>query len=239
MPDQLISAIVPVHNGEAYLASALDSILAQTRACGEVLVVDDGSADGSAALAESFGQRVKVVRQRQAGPAAARNRGMSEARGDLVAFLDADDLWHPRKLEVQMRGFDSEPELELSFTLLRNFSGESPDAGGKGQQGPHKGRATAHSPCTLLARRGAIDRIGPFDASRKHTHFVDWCMRARRLGIRESVVPEVLVFRRLHGANRSRRNAARSQGEFLELLKSSLDRRRREGLVDDPKTGGR
>ena len=97
----LISCIVPVFNGERYLAEALDSILAQTWRPLEVIVVDDGSTDGTAHIAAGYGAEVSYIHQANAGPAAARNRGLDAARGEFIAFLDADDLWHKDKLSAR------------------------------------------------------------------------------------------------------------------------------------------
>jgi glycosyltransferase involved in cell wall biosynthesis len=93
-----VSVVVPCFNGEAYLAAALGSALEQTHAPLEILVIDDGSTDGSARLARSFGSSVRVICQENQGESVARNRGFELAEGDWVAFLDADDLWHPEKL---------------------------------------------------------------------------------------------------------------------------------------------
>ncbi len=98
-----ISAVIPCYNGERFLGETLDRILGQTRPVAEVIVVDDGSTDGSAALAESFdrlgGPPVRVLRQANAGESVARNRGVRAASGEWVAFCDADDLWEPDRLE--------------------------------------------------------------------------------------------------------------------------------------------
>jgi glycosyltransferase involved in cell wall biosynthesis len=102
MTAPLISCVVPVFNGERYLGEALDSILAQTYRPLELLVVDDGSTDGTAALVTRYRDQIRPLFQPNAGQAAARNLGLSVARGEFVAFLDADDLWHPEKLARQM-----------------------------------------------------------------------------------------------------------------------------------------
>lgn len=96
-----ISVVIPVFNGERFLGEAIRSVLSQTLPPYEVLVIDDGSTDGSASLAESFGPPVRVIRQDNRGEAAARNRGIECAKGDWVAFLDCDDVWKPEKLALQ------------------------------------------------------------------------------------------------------------------------------------------
>lgn len=103
-----VSVVIPCYNGAAYLRETLESALAQTHAPLEVIVVDDGSTDDSAAIAESFGPPVRVIRQENRGESAARNVGVRASRGDWIAFLDADDLWDPCKLEAQLAHTDRE-----------------------------------------------------------------------------------------------------------------------------------
>ncbi|MGQ9503351.1 MAG: glycosyltransferase family 2 protein [Thermogutta sp.] len=100
-----ISVVIPVFNGERFLAEAIRSALAQTLPPYEILVVDDGSTDESAELAESFGPPVRVLREENRGEAAARNCGIEAARGDWIAFLDCDDVWKPEKLALQAAFF--------------------------------------------------------------------------------------------------------------------------------------
>jgi len=101
-----ISVVIPVFNGERFLGEAIRSALSQTLPPHEVLVIDDGSTDGSAGLAESFGPPVRVIRQENRGEAAARNHGIEAAEGDWIAFLDSDDVWKPEKLALQAQLFD-------------------------------------------------------------------------------------------------------------------------------------
>lgn len=97
-----VSVVIPCYNGAAYLRETLESVVHQTAHPLEVVLVDDGSTDGSAEIAEAFGPPVRVIRQENQGESVARNRGIEEARGEWVAFLDADDIWKPEKLERQL-----------------------------------------------------------------------------------------------------------------------------------------
>lgn len=101
-----VSAVIPAYNAAPFIARAIESVLAQTRPVLEVLVVDDGSRDETAVIAERFGPPVRVIRQANAGPSAARNHGARLSRGEWIALLDADDAWLPTKLERQSRYFD-------------------------------------------------------------------------------------------------------------------------------------
>ena len=105
-----ISVVIPVFNGERFLAEAIESVAAQTLPPEEIIIVDDGSTDASPAIAGSF-SKVRLIRQPNTGGAAARNAGIGAARSDLVAFLDQDDLWAPRKLELQAAHVTASPEL--------------------------------------------------------------------------------------------------------------------------------
>lgn len=98
-----VSVIIPVYNGERFLAEAIRSALDQTLSPAEIIVIDDGSTDASAEVARGFGPPVRVLAQANLGPAAARNLGVAHAAGDLLAFLDADDLWMPEKLAYQVQ----------------------------------------------------------------------------------------------------------------------------------------
>lgn len=101
--EPLVSAIIATYNRADIVGEAIESILGQTYKNMEVLVVDDGSTDGTHEALRRFGNRIRVVRQENAGPGAARNRGIEVARGELIAFLDSDDIWMPTKLERQVR----------------------------------------------------------------------------------------------------------------------------------------
>lgn len=227
MTDPLISCIVPVFNGERYLQETLDSVLEQTYAAIELIVADDGSSDGTRAIVASYGQRVHYVRQQNAGHAAARNLGLGVARGAFVAFLDADDLWHPEKLERQMGRFRALPKLDVSVTFVQNFRSPELAADGGYDDDPALARGVpGYRSVTLLARRAVFHTVGNFDPDLKHGNDTDWFLRAADSGAEIELMPDVLVYRRLHDSNRSRLLAGASRLEYVRIVKASLDRRR-------------
>ncbi len=114
-----ISVVIPAYNAGAHLGATLRSVLAQTAPPGEIIVVDDGSSDDTVAIATTFG--VRVIARENSGPSAARNAGTQAARGEFIAYLDADDLWPPEKLETQLRALLAYPAAAFSFTDYRFF----------------------------------------------------------------------------------------------------------------------
>ncbi len=220
------SYIVPVYNGEAYLAEALDSILAQTLPALEVLVVDDGSSDGTPAVARRYGDRITYLRQPHAGQSVARNHGVRVARGNLLAFLDADDLAHPAKLARQVARFEARPELDLCQALTQDFwSPEMPAEQRRTARGlprPHPGNID-----TWLVRRTVFERIGGLDPEMKFGETVEWYWRARESGASMELLPEVVAYRRVHGNNMTRGNREEQIDSLFAVLRTAMERKRR------------
>ncbi len=228
MDPPLISCIVPAFNSERYLKEALDSIRAQTYRPLEIIVADDGSTDGTAAVVAGYGGQVRYLGQPNAGPAAARNLGLRAARGEFIAFLDQDDLWHPEKLARQMARFQARPELDLCVSYLRLFwipelIQEETYYHGHWHPQVVPGYATT----TLLARRRLFDTVGWFNTALWFGDATEWFLRAAELGTVMELLPDVLTYHRMHHANLSLRLAHSSRDEYLWILKASLDRRRR------------
>jgi glycosyltransferase involved in cell wall biosynthesis len=220
--EPLVSVMMPARNAGVYIAEAIESALAQGDHQVEVVVVDDGSADATSEIAEGFGDRVRVARQDALGEAAARNRCLSMARGSVYAFLDADDIWPPRKLDVQLAALE-EPAVDLVFGHQLQF--RSPELGaevgsfvGEGQVVP-----SSLSGVTVVARAD-FERVGPYKDFRIATT-MDWLARARELELRERTLPDVVLHRRLHPASHSRQDREHF-GDYARILKASLDRRR-------------
>ena len=219
-----ISVVIPVRDGERFLGDALRSAAGQELPPFEVVVVDDGSTDASGRIARESGAR--CLRQETRGPGAARNAGVAAARGDAIAFLDADDVWLPSKLRVQARRLEEVPGLAAVVTHVRPFlePGCTPP--------PHVLRTGAGAdrpgwlPSTLLVRRAAFLAVGPFDESLRTAEDVDWFARAQACSLPMELLPDVLVLRRLHDRNISWN--ARMVPDALTAVLRSVRRRRGE-----------
>ncbi len=123
-----ISVVVPAYNAERSIGETIESILNQTIPPTEVIVIDDGSLDGTAGVVRSFGARLKYERQENAGASAARNHGIALAKGEYIAFLDADDLWLPQKLEKQIALLERNPDLRWVYSDAFIFADGQPES---------------------------------------------------------------------------------------------------------------
>jgi glycosyltransferase involved in cell wall biosynthesis len=220
-----VSVVISVRDGERYVGKAIESVLAQTRAPAELVVVDDGSTDASAKVAAGFGDRVRVIAQKPAGIARAYNRGIEETGEELVAMLDADDLWIPNKLELQVAAIDADPELEAVFGYAREFI--SPELA-LDERLRLRRRAESvpwRSKGTILIRRAALERVGPFDPAWRVGDFVDWHARADELGLRSAMLERVVLHRRLHDRNYGRSDRA-DHVDYTRVARAALRRRR-------------
>jgi glycosyltransferase involved in cell wall biosynthesis len=229
----LASIVIPVFNGERFLAAAIESALGQTYRPFEVIVVDDGSTDRSAAVARSFAE-VRVIEQQHAGPGAARNRGVAAARGELLAFLDADDLLPTDKLEVQISYLREHPEvgcvlgrqevlLEPDVEMPR-WAVISPDLARRRPDVAELGEVGLP---TMVMGAGLFEEIGGFDPTYLHGGDADLLMRARDLAP-VATLDSVLLRRRIHADNHSHDVRALRRSTF-RVLRDHLRRRKATG----------
>ena len=222
-----VSVVIPAHNYAHYLPSAIDSVLAQTHAALEVIVVDDGSTDPTAETVSRYTDpRVRYVWQSNAGLSAARNTGIREARFPFVAFLDADDLWQPALLAEVMRSFAALPP---SYAAVATSSARI-DADGQPIEGrkftfEQSGEFTARDFCirnrplssSIVIRRAVFAECGDFDTTLRSSEDRDMWIRLTARGHRFHFLGEPLACIRRHGANMSR-NAPRMKQNTRRVL---------------------
>jgi glycosyltransferase involved in cell wall biosynthesis len=225
--DPLISVVVPVFNGTPYLREALESAVQQDYPTYELIVVDDGSTDGSTGIADSFGPLLHCIRQPNAGTAAARNRGIQAARGEFLAFLDQDDLWLPKKLSLQIEAIEHSETIGVVFTLVQQFIDPSLNEDQKSQIKLSQQPMPGNIPSAALMRRRVLDEVGLFREG-EYMEWAEWYTRFAETGIQSYVVPEVLVKRRIHLFNKGR-SCFVQRKEYARILKAALDRRRTTG----------
>jgi glycosyltransferase involved in cell wall biosynthesis len=222
-----VSIVIPVRDGERYLAEAIESALDQEGPRIEVIVVDDGSRDASAEVAARFAPDVQLLRSDPRGAGAARNLGVQAASGTHVVFLDADDRLTrcgvARRLEACTRSHDP----DLVWGRARCFHSPDLPPAETARLACPPGPLRARLPGTLLASREAFERVGPFATDLLIGEFVDWGARAHETGLREAEVDDVVLLRRLHATNQGRRRMD-ARSDYARVIKAALERRRRK-----------
>jgi GT2 family glycosyltransferase len=226
-----VSCVIAVYNGQAYLREAIDSLLAQTYPELEIVVVNDGSTDGTAGVIDRYGDRVRLLTQDNAGVSAARNRGVAMSTGQLLCFLDADDCLDARKLTMQAAAFAADAELDLcdchtSYFWSPELSLETHQRDCRYAQAFWRNLLPGHI-STWLFRRELWDRVGGFSTNLRYAEDVDWFSRARDLPMRRHTLAEVLTHRRLHPHNVTARCAAEQGASLAQTLRAHLHRAQR------------
>ena len=220
----LISVMTGVYNGAPYLGEAIESVLAQDYRPLELIVVDDGSDDGSADVARKYPE-VRCVSQERRGAGAARNRAVELASGDFFAFLDADDRFTPGKLTRQMQALSADPALDMVFGHVREFiSPELSEEQRRLIRPPAPEPQPWTAPNLMLIRRASFERVGPFSETLRIADIFEWYARAQEM-LKSVVLQEVVLERRLHATNSGRREQA-ARPEYLEVVRAALERRR-------------
>ena len=220
MADRLVSIIVPCCNGARFLADALDSALAQTHPATEVIVVDDGSVDDTPAVLRRYAGRLRVLCQPNRGPSAARNAALGVARGEYVAFLDADDRFLPDKVARQTAVLDSRPDVGLVYTGWRFIDEEGrvlpgeARPSGEGDLLPALLLANPIHPLAAVVRRALVADVGGFDETLRGCEDWDLFLRLSRRGMRWASVEAALCEYRVH--------PAQSHGQTRMMLASAI-----------------
>ena len=218
----LVTVVIPFYNSARYLDGAIRSVTAQTHTRLEIILVNDGSTDDSEAVALRHTPPARYVRRDNGGVGAARNTGLRLASGEFIAFCDSDDVWLPSKLERQLAAVEQDPSIEAVFAQVTVF--EVPPFP-RGLIRRAWERAPGALPSALLIRRSALERVGPFAEHLRTGEWADWYVRMRENGVKQSWLSEVLVARRLHGANTSRL-WPESRIEYPRILRAHLQRQR-------------
>jgi glycosyltransferase involved in cell wall biosynthesis len=218
-----ISVVIPAHNAERYIAEAIDSVAAQFLPAAEIIVIDDGSTDGTAELVRQRGD-ARLVRQDNAGVAAALNHGVRVAQGELIAFLSADDIWLPHKLQAQVA--EADRPGQLVFGHMQHFvSPELPAEIALGLVCPPD-PMPAFSAGTLLTRRDTFATVGPLNESFAVGEFMEWYGRAIDMGVHATMLDQVVSRRRVHASNHS--TTTLRDKSYAPVLHAIIARRRAE-----------
>jgi glycosyltransferase involved in cell wall biosynthesis len=226
-----VTVIMPVRNGAPFIAEAIRSCLSQTEHSFELIVADDGSTDDSLQIARCFrDDRIVVLPGGPSNPSAARNRAISVARGEYVAFLDADDMWYPTKLERQLVEF-ADPSVVAVGAVFRYLAGTRafgilgrPLDEARLEQ-LKLGRFMPVTTSSLMFRRSTLAHVGPFDEDLARAADLDMLSRLARTG-RIVILTEVMGEYRIHGGGVSRQDPAEHQ-RWMRFVGERIDARDR------------
>jgi glycosyltransferase involved in cell wall biosynthesis len=228
----LVSVIIPVYNGERFLARALDSILRQDHSPLEIIVVNDGSTDGTAQVIRKYARQVRSVCQPNAGLPATQNQGLRMADGDLIAFLDADDLWPEHRLETQVAYLRDNPATDIVRGRIEYVTALADTGEGLPQWRPLTEPRLVYSLSTALFRRGVFAKVGPFDETLRYAADWDWFVRMKESGITMAALPAVTLVSFRHADNLTNRLDL-VHSYTLKMLRKTLARRARRAGEED------
>lgn len=218
-----ISAVIPLYNGEKFIREAIESALMQTGVkADEIVVVDDGSKDEGAKIAQTFGKKVKLIRQNHSGIAAARSQGVKNANGMFIAFLDSDDIWTEDHLQKLLTPFRQNPELFMTFGKVEQFPNQKSDE----VKIPDAQRVlSGFTAGSGLIRMEAFHNIGLFDANLRIGEFLEWYSRAVTEGLEWEMISDVVLKRRIHDRNTGILQK-KNRNDYLRVLFEHLKRKR-------------
>jgi glycosyltransferase involved in cell wall biosynthesis len=224
-PRPLLTAIMPVYNGAAFLAEAIRHVLAQHYHPLEFIVVDDGSTDDTADIAAAFSDHIRYVSQPNQGPAAARNSGIRIARGEFLTFLDVDDLWVDGALSRLVEHLLAHPEIGMAQGLIQQMQLDRTVPAGRPQLfTPVFAPYQFINIGSAVYRKTVFDTVGLFDRELRDNEDTDWFMRAWEQDIAKVVLPEVVLFYRKHDRNMTLEQRGLVHFGLLKIYKRRIDR---------------
>jgi glycosyltransferase involved in cell wall biosynthesis len=225
-----VSVIIPVYNGSRYLVATLESVLAQTYPLHEIIVIDDGSTDSSPEILRSYGDRLSVTRQENQGVAVARNAGLRQVSGDVVTFIDQDDLWPPRRTEALIDALRSNPAALVATGQVEVLYERSRPPSPLDNFGTTLREIFVGSLCV---RKEVFDLLGPFNTGLGYADDTDFLMRRREANIKTAYINDVTLRYRLHESNTSFQRSV-TNAHMMAAIRESLRRRRmKEGKLRD------
>jgi glycosyltransferase involved in cell wall biosynthesis len=221
----LVSVIIAVFNGGRFLKQAIKSVINQTYKNIEIIVIDDGSTDNSAEIAKSYSEVIYKY-QANSGVASARNAALQIVKGDFIAFLDADDFYPEDKLSIQINYLIENKNTDCCIGNVDNFQEPGYDISTNDYN--HFMNKEKIGLPTMVTHKHVFDRVGNFNISYITASDYEWITRAKDFDVKIDILPQVLLYRRIHNTNLSlagKNNAAKLR---LRILKESLDRKRKK-----------
>jgi glycosyltransferase involved in cell wall biosynthesis len=225
MTNPLVSVIIPVYNCEQYIAESIESVLNQTYHPIQTIVVDDGSVDGSAEIAQAY-KDVTYIYQENQGHGAAKNTGIAASSGEFIGFNDSDDIFVREKVHRQAKLLMDNPDFGYVICDVLNFLEPGLEHPKFMINEEYNSIVPDYMGGSMLIRRTTFNKVGVFNPSLKIANDSDWIIRAKDAGVKMGVLNEVLLKRRIHGSNQTfyRPYGSQSAKELMKLVRASVHR---------------
>ncbi len=221
-----VSVLIPTYNCAQFIGEAIESVLAQSFTDYEIVVVDDGSTDNTEQVVSNY-QKVRYIKLTHAGVSVTRNAAIEAARGEIVVFLDADDMWDSSKLEKQVKYLDENPDCMLVFTLAENFYDEASGPMGERQR-ELLNASLERCIITCAIRRSVFEKCGAFRTDYPHGEDTQFMYRLNVSGISlNHLIPEVLYKRRIHSKNISLTHKSSGINRMMSIMADAIRQTKR------------
>lgn len=224
----LVSVIIPVFNGENFIKEAVENVLSQKYPALEIIIINDGSTDGTEAIVKQLPIDVRYFTQDNSGPAAARNKGIRDASGEFITFLDADDLWPENNLNIMVDEMLRNPDMDVirGYAQLMEFNNEN----GCYEYTGNPKESFPHYIGAAIYRKSAFEKVGLFDHTLRFGEDADWFLRATEMKLNIKRLEETSLFVRRHGGNMTEgKNLV--ELNLLKISKKLVERRKKQGQV--------
>lgn len=223
--NKLISVIIPTYNRANFLPEAIESVNNQNYQNLEIIIVDDGSTDNTKDVISTLNEpRIKYIYQENKGPAAARNTGIKKAKGEIIGFLDSDDLWPENKLNSQLSELIDNKNIEIIMGCSKYIL---MDGVSELMINSKNDKKIVNFIClgSGLFRKSVFDKVGLFNKNLKYAEDHDWILRAKESKISIKVLDEITLYIRMH-TNNMTHNRSLTKSYLIKALKLSIDRRK-------------
>ena len=223
MQQPLVSVILPVYNGERFLANAIQTVKKQNYQPLEIIVVDDGSTDGTAAIAAQFKDEIQYIYQSNQGPAAARNRAIEVAQGDIYAFIDVDDEWVDGAFEQLLNHLISNPTINIVRGLIQDQVISTDRTEKNANPSSRDGQYYSVNLGSMLFHKSVFETVGLFDPSLTQGEDFDWLIRAWEQQIEKNDLDVLFLLYHKHDCNITR-DKRKVESGWLNSYKRHIDR---------------
>jgi glycosyltransferase involved in cell wall biosynthesis len=220
----LVSVILAVYNGEKYLQESIETVFAQTYSPIELILINDGSQDRTEQIAQTYGSKIRYFYQPNRGQPAAANWGIRMALGSYIAFLDADDLYLPDKTALQVEVLTARPQVDFVFGHVEQFFSPELSLEMKEKLVCPTGTQPGYLAAAGLFRKECFERVGLFNEKQRMGVFIEWYMRSTEAGLKNALIPNQVMRRRIHGNNMAI-SSENSRLEYVQIVKAALKRR--------------